>query len=189
MNPTVKHLVLARKEHFEQLPLIVSHTNYKLETPSFGNTFYKGYSFLAKQDADKYMHLLTMLDVEAYYVGQIEDTFYLISSTRQPQEKSTVHVTVGSKEKPATHPEEAYTPQQEEKLADLLDETLNKILPEGASKVDDEKKKRILDRAKMVFTLSQETNIQYPYCFKVLAKHKFDYNSALQELKELIQRA
>lgn len=187
MNPTVKHLVLARKEHFEQLPLIVSHTNYKLETPSFGNTFYKGYSFLAKQDADKYMHLLTMLDVEAYYVGQIEDTFYLISSTRQPQEKSTVHVTVGKKEKPAAPPVETYTPQQEQKLADLLDETLNKILPKDAVVADD-KKQLILERAKMVFSLSKETNIQYPYCFQVLAKYKFDYNPALQELKELAEK-
>lgn len=186
MNP-IKHLILTRKQNFEQLPLIVSHSNYQLVNPTFGNVFYKGYAFPLKEDADKYMQLLTMLNVEAYYVGQIEDTYYLISSNQQT--KQTVHVTAGSKENPATPPVEAYTSQQEAKLSDLLDETLNKILPEGASEVDDEKKKRILDRAKMVFTLSQETNIQYPYCFKVLAKHKFDYNSALQELKELIQRA
>lgn len=186
MNP-IKHLILTRKQNFEQFPLIVSHSNYQLVNPTFGNVFYKGYTFPLKEDADKYMQLLTMLNVEAHYVGQIEDTYYLISSNQQT--KQTVHVPASSKEKPAIPSVEAYTSQQEAKLSDILDETLNKILPEGASEVDDEKKKLILNRAKMVFTLSQETNIQYPYCFKILAKHKFDYNSALQELKELIQKA
>lgn len=188
MNPTVKHLVLARKEHFKDLPLIVSHNNFKLETPTFNNTFYKGYSFLVKEDADKYLYLLAMLNIEAYYVGQIEDTYYLISSTNQLQEKPTVHVTVGKKEKPSAPSVEIYTPQQEEKLSNLLDETLDKILPKD-SVVGDEKKQQILERAKMVFTLSKETNIQYPYCFQVLVKHKFSYNSALQELKELLGKS
>jgi hypothetical protein len=185
MNP-IKHLVVTHKKDFELLPLIVSHNNFQLVTPTLGNVFYKGYAFLAKEDADKYLHLLTMLNIEAFYLCQVEDTTYLVSSTRNS--KQTVHVTVGSKEKPATPPVEAYTPQQEEKLADLLDETLNKILPQGAPEVDDAKKKLILERAKMVFSLSKETNIQHAYCFQVLAKYKFDYNPALQELKELAEK-